>query len=60
VIYRCGDVVSAWAYAGLQALGLGLATIALVAVLLCGGWGWISYRLGRQQEIRANEKEMTR
>jgi AAA family ATP:ADP antiporter len=60
VIYRGGDVVSAWAYAGLQVLGLGLAAIALVAVPLCGGWAWICYRLGRQQEVLASEKEMTR
>ena len=59
VIYRSGDAVSAWAYAGLQALGLGMAAIALLAVPLCGGWAWISYRLGRQQEILASEKEIT-
>ncbi len=59
VIYRCGDVVSAWAYAGLQALGLGLSAIALIAVPLCGGWAWISYRLGKQQVSRAAAKEMT-
>ncbi|MDA3902971.1 MAG: Npt1/Npt2 family nucleotide transporter [Desulfuromusa sp.] len=57
VIYRSGDVVSAWAYAGLQVLGLGLAAIALLAVPLCGGWGWISYRLGKQQENLAMAKE---
>jgi hypothetical protein len=28
VIYRSGDVLSAWAYTGLQALGLGLSAIA--------------------------------
>jgi AAA family ATP:ADP antiporter len=59
VIYRSGDVVSAWAYAGLQALGLGLSAIALFAVPLCGGWAWVSYRLGKQQESRTAEKEMT-
>lgn len=59
VIYRCGDVVSAWAYAGLQALGLGLSAIALFAVPLCGGWAWVSYQLGKQQESRAAEKEIT-
>jgi AAA family ATP:ADP antiporter len=59
VIYRCGDVVSAWAYTGLQVLGLGLSAIALFAVPLCGGWAWVSYQLGRQQESRtATEKEM--
>lgn len=60
VVYRSGDVASAWAYAGLQALGLGLAAIALIAVPFCGGWAWISYRLGRQQETLAREKEMKR
>jgi AAA family ATP:ADP antiporter len=59
VIYRSGDVVSAWAYAGLQAIGLGLSAIALFAVPLCGVWAWVSYQLGRQQESRAAEKEMT-
>ncbi|MDX2478809.1 MAG: Npt1/Npt2 family nucleotide transporter [Desulfuromusa sp.] len=57
VIYRSGDVVSAWAYAGLQAFGLALPAIALLAVPLCGGWGWISYRLGKQQENLAIAKE---
>ncbi len=59
VIYRSGDVVSAWAYAGLQALGFGLAGIALLAVPVAGGWAWICYRLGKQQEIRATEKEVS-
>lgn len=59
VIYRSGDVVSAWAYAGLQALGMGLSAIALFAVPLCGGWAWVSYQLGKQQESRAAAKEMT-
>ncbi len=60
VIYRSGDVVSAWAYAGLQTIGLGLSAIALFAVPLCGGWAWISYRLGKQQEFRVNKKEIRR
>jgi AAA family ATP:ADP antiporter len=60
VIYRSGDAVSAWAYAGLQALGLGLAIIALIAIPVCGGWAWISYRLGIQQQVQARTKEMTK
>ena len=59
VIYRSGDVVSAWAYAGLQALGLGLTAIALVAVPVTGVWVWISYRLGKQQEKRAKSAEVS-
>lgn len=53
VIYRSGDVVSAWAYTGLQALGLGLSAIAFLAVPVSGLWAWICYRLGKAQEKRA-------
>ena len=59
VIYRSGDVVSAWAYAGLQALGLGLAAIALLAVPLAGLWAWLCHRLGRTQETMAQTREVS-
>jgi len=49
VVYRGGDAVSAWAYAGLKAVGLNLAGIALVAVPLAAVWGWISFKLGKRQ-----------
>jgi AAA family ATP:ADP antiporter len=49
VVYRGGDAVSAWAYAGLKAVGLSLAGIALVAVPLAGIWAWISFKLGKRQ-----------
>jgi len=58
VIYRSGDLVSAWAYTGLQALGLGLAAIALFAVPLTGLWAWICFRLGRKQEALAKQLEV--
>ena len=58
VIYRSGDLVSAWAYTGLQALGLGLAAIALLAVPLTGLWAWICFRLGRKQEALAKQLEV--
>jgi AAA family ATP:ADP antiporter len=58
VVYRGGDVVSAWAYAGLQALGLGLSAIAFIAVPVAAGWAWISFRLGRMQEARAKSLEV--
>ncbi len=58
VIYRSGDVVSAWAYTGLQALGLGLSAIAFLAVPVAAGWAWIGYRLGRMQEVRAKPEEV--
>ncbi len=49
VVYRGGDAVSAWAYAGLNALGLSLAGIAFTAVPLAGVWALISFKLGKRQ-----------
>ncbi|MGW8313664.1 MAG: NTP/NDP exchange transporter [Desulfuromonadales bacterium] len=59
VIYRSGDVLSAWAYAGLQALGFSLSIIALIAVPLAGLWSWLCYRLGKAQEARARSVEVS-
>jgi AAA family ATP:ADP antiporter len=53
VVYRGGDAVSAWAYAGLRAIGLSLGAIAFVAVPVAGLWAWLAYRLGRRQEALA-------
>jgi AAA family ATP:ADP antiporter len=50
VVYRGGDALSAWAYAGLTALGLGMAAIAFLAVPLSLFWAGVAYRLGRAQE----------
>ena len=53
-IYRGGDAVSAWAFAGLQSLGLSLSAIAFIAVPLSAIWAWISFKLGKTQEAMAN------
>jgi AAA family ATP:ADP antiporter len=53
VVYRAGDAVSAWAYAGLRAMGLSLGAIAFVAVPVAGLWAWLAHRLGRRQEALA-------
>jgi AAA family ATP:ADP antiporter len=50
VVYRGGDAVSGWAFAGLKALGLGLTGIAMVAVPLALAWAWLGLWLGRRQE----------
>jgi len=55
VVYRGGDAVSAWAYAGLQAAGISLGGIALVAVPLAGIWAWISFKLGKRQTAMATK-----
>ncbi|MDH3671931.1 MAG: MFS transporter [Gammaproteobacteria bacterium] len=54
-VYRGGDAVSAWAYAGLSALGLGLSAIAFVAVPLAGVWAGVAYMLGRKREAMAQQ-----
>jgi AAA family ATP:ADP antiporter len=53
VVYRGGDQVGAWTYAGFAALGLGTSAIAVVAVLLAALWFLNGLWLGRQQERRA-------
>lgn len=55
VIYRAGDAVSAWVYAGMRSLGMNLSGIALIAVPLALVWAFIAFGLGRQQvEIAKN------
>ena len=56
VVYRGGDAVSSWLYAGLKAAGLNLAAIAFIAVPLAGIWAWISFQLGRRQTELASKK----
>ncbi|MCB1704260.1 MAG: MFS transporter [Halioglobus sp.] len=49
VIYRGGDMLSAWAFTGLtQGLGLGLAAVALVGAAVAGVWAITGVYLGRQ------------
>jgi len=52
-VYRFGDQVGAWSYAGLGALGLGAAAISLVAVPLAAAWMVIGLWLGRRQKEMA-------
>jgi AAA family ATP:ADP antiporter len=54
-VYRFGDQVGAWSYAGLGALGLGAASISLVAVPLAGSWMVIGLWLGRRQNEMATK-----
>jgi len=49
-VYRGGDLANGWIYTGLQALGLGIGAIALVAVPVVGVWMAIGLFLGRAQE----------
>jgi AAA family ATP:ADP antiporter len=47
VIYRGGDALTGWLFAGLTGLGLGLGAIALVGVPLAAAWALLGHRIGR-------------
>jgi AAA family ATP:ADP antiporter len=53
VIYRGSDALYGWVFDSLQALGLKLGAIALVAWPVAVGWLVLSVALGRAQERRA-------
>jgi AAA family ATP:ADP antiporter len=49
VLYRGGDMLTAWLFTGLSAgLGLGLASIAVVISLVAGVWTAVAVYLGRR------------
>ena len=51
VVYRGGDVLAGWTYTALaQGIGLGLASIAIIAALLAGLWALVGIFLGRIHE----------
>jgi len=50
VVYRGGDALSGWAFAGLTAAGLGLSAIAWIGVPLAAIWLLVGVWLGRYQE----------
>ncbi len=58
VVYRLGDQVGAWAYAGLLALGLTLSGIAFATVPVAAAWLVNAFWLGRRQERLARDGTM--
>jgi AAA family ATP:ADP antiporter len=54
-VYRGGDQISGWAYAGLAAVGLSLAGISFIAVPLSMFWLGLGLWLGRRQHRLAAE-----
>jgi AAA family ATP:ADP antiporter len=54
-VYRGGDQVGAWVYAGLAAFGLSLAGISFVAVPLSAVWLGLGLWLGRRHSVLAGE-----
>jgi len=59
VIYRGSDALYGWVFDSLQALGLKLGAIALVALPVAAGWLALSALLGRAQETRAGSIDKT-
>ena len=55
VVYRGSDALYGWVFDTLQALGLKLGAIALVALPVTAAWLVLSLSLGRMQERRAGE-----
>jgi AAA family ATP:ADP antiporter len=54
-VYRGGDLVSGWIYAGLAWVGLSIGAIALAAAPVAGVWAMLALYLGRKQEEIASE-----
>ena len=57
VVYRLGDQVGAWSYAGLGVLGFGITGVALVAVPISFVWLVNGWWLGSKQEILAAKNQ---
>ncbi|MEJ2322306.1 MAG: MFS transporter [Gammaproteobacteria bacterium] len=57
VLYRGGDAVAGWLFAGMKALGMGLSAIAWTAVPLAIAWCLLGLNLGRQQRKMAQPTE---
>jgi AAA family ATP:ADP antiporter len=49
-VFRGGDAVNGWIYAGLRGVGLDLSGIALVAVPISAAWAALLLLIGRKQE----------
>ncbi len=56
-VYRVGDQVGAWSYAGLLALGLSLSAISFTAVPLSAAWLAVSLWLGRRNAAMRDARE---
>ena len=49
-VYRGGDALTGWLFAGLFSIGLNLSTIAILAVPLIGLWIYTGYNLGSKTD----------
>jgi AAA family ATP:ADP antiporter len=56
VMYRFGDLASAWVQAGMRTLGFGMTGALGVGVIASGVWAISAWSLGRQYERRRAEQ----
>ena len=56
-VYRGGDLVSGWIYAGLAWVGLSIAAISLVAAPAAVLWTVVGLRIGRRGEALGAERQ---
>jgi len=56
VVYRGGDALAGWLFAGLKHLGFGTTAIAWIAVPLALAWAGVSLWLGRRQAALSQDK----
>ncbi|WP_208604169.1 NTP/NDP exchange transporter [Rodentibacter heidelbergensis] len=54
LIYRSGDQISSWGYAGLTAFGLSLTTISWITVPICGVWFLLALWLAKKAQPYKN------
>jgi ATP:ADP antiporter, AAA family len=55
VVYRAGDAVSGWLFAGLAVLGVSFSGLAVLSAPLAVMWGTLAIWLGRQQEVKSSK-----
>jgi AAA family ATP:ADP antiporter len=58
-VYRAGDLVSGWLYAGFAAVGLSVGAIALVAAPVAAVWMMVGLKIGNDAEAAAVASEGT-
>jgi AAA family ATP:ADP antiporter len=55
VVYRFGDLASAWVQAGMRMLGFGMSGALALGVIASGVWAASARSLGRQYERRREQ-----
>lgn len=55
VVYRGGDAVSGWVFAGLSAIGIGFSGIAIIFVPVTAIWAGLAAWLGKKQQQQASD-----